>query len=147
MKSYEMKFSFKGLIAVILVMIPNVIYAVFPHHTNLLGNDDFGVIDIFENIFRFLLIALLIILVNKNKTHQTKNKFTLICELLFLTAYYIMWVLLFLSVSNSFVYIGLAVFPCAFFIITAMILRNYPAMITAIIFAALHIIITCKNYL
>ena len=55
----------------------------FPHHTNLLENDDFGVIDIFENIFRFLLIALLIILVNKNKTHQTKNKFTLICELLF----------------------------------------------------------------
>lgn len=147
MKSYEMKFSFKGLIAVILVMIPNVIYAVFSHHTNLLENDDFGVIDIFENIFRFLLIALLIILVNKNKTHQTKNKFTLICELLFLTAYYIMWVLLFLSVSNSFVYIGLAVFPCAFFIITAMILRNYPAMITAILFAALHIIITCKNYL
>ncbi len=146
--NYIMRFSLKGFIAVLLVIIPNILYSVIPHNANLLEQGgEFGVLDIFENIFRLLLIVSLLILVNENKTRQTKSRFTLICAFLFLTAYYIMWALLFLCISNCFVYIGLAAFPCVFFLLTAMDLRNYPAMVTAVIFAVLHIIITCKNYL
>lgn len=147
MKKYKISFSLKGLVAVTLVMIPNILYSLIPYNTNLLEYDEaFGVLDILENIFRVILIITLIGIVNTDNS-QKIGGFESISAYLFLSAYYLMWIMMFLGMSNAFIYIGLAVFPCVFFLITSIILRNYPACFAVAVFAAFHIIITYRNYL
>ena len=146
MKNYRISFSLKGFIAVLLVMIPNILYSFIPHNANLLEYDEaLGVLDIFENIFRAVLIITLIAIVNINS--RKIGRLTFISAYLFLSAYYLMWIMLFLGMSNGFIYIGLAVFPCEFFLITSIILRNYPACSVTAVFAGFHIVITYRNYL
>lgn len=148
MKNYSLGFSVRGLTAVILVLIPNIIWSVLPHETDVLEQSTaFGIFDLFENIFRVLLIILLIFVVNKKNENAEKRRYHIAGSVVFITAYYFMWILLSFGLSSGIVYIGLAVFPCAFFVMTAVILRNYLSMIAVVIFAVFHIIITFKNYL
>lgn len=147
MKDYRLGFSVRGLTAVILVLIPNIIWSVLPHETDVLEQPTtFGIFDLFENIFRVLLIILLIFVVNEKSINAEKRSYLIACSIVFITAYYFMWILLLLGFQSGIVYIGLAVFPCAFFLLTAVILRNYLSMFAVVIFAVFHIIITFKNY-
>ena len=88
MKNYRISFSLKGFIAVLLVMIPNILYSFIPHNANLLEYDEaLGVLDIFENIFRAVLIITLIAIVNINS--RKIGRLTFISAYLFLSAYYL----------------------------------------------------------
>ena len=98
MKKYKISFSIKGLVAVTLVMIPNILYSLIPYNTNLLEYDEaFGVLDILENIFRVILIITLIGIVNTDNS-QKIGGFESISAYLFLSAYYLMWIMLFLVI-------------------------------------------------
>lgn len=148
-KEYRIGFSPAGLLAVLLVMIPNIVWMCFPPANNpLLTNASvYPALNFLETVARLALIALLILLIKRTTKPTDMSKSPLIASVLFLLAYFILWILYFCGVADPMVLLGLAITPSAFFCLYSLWLQNTPATITGLLFSFLHITITVLNYL
>lgn len=148
MKKYSIGPSRQGILAVALVMLPNLVYAVYRPASNPLaqGNAAALWLDIAENIGRFGVMLSLAFVVNRVTAPRTCRTTAYIAASS-LAAYYALWVCYFLGVSGGPVLLGLAVFPSVFFFDMAYRLRNLPAMGFAGLFALAHIAVTVWNHL
>lgn len=115
MKSYKIKFSLQGIMAVILVMVPNILYAFFTPVNDVLSNNEAGFWfwNLLENIGRFGTMISLCIICNKT-VHKTKNILDIV-GLVSLFFYYVLWILYFFGSSSGILLTGMAVFPTVFF--------------------------------
>jgi len=138
-----------GLAAVLLVMIPNIIWAIFPPGNNPLATDvlSLPLLDILENVFRTALIILLLLLTVRDPDLNPRNEAWLISSVALLVAYYFCWIIYFCGNTDPAILLGLAIAPSAFFCLYAFWLKNVPAFFVSVLFAATHIIITSINYL
>ena len=149
MKKYKIGFSVKGCISFLLVMIPNIIWAIVPPaHDTLAGNNAaYPIFDVLQNICRFLIIALLVFVIHKSEKENKQIKAYIVAAAVCLVGYYLSWVLYYAGNTNPWLLVmGLAASPSLFFIFVGLWLKNYLALIPSIFFAIIHIAVTFINF-
>lgn len=147
MKQLKPGFSAVGLLAVALVMLPNVLYLFLSPPNDVLANSKaaFWLWNVLENLGRFGLMLALIFIVNTDG--MIKRRLLFIMAACFLASYYTCWTAYFLGITSGLLLIGLAVFPTVFFLLAALLLRNMMAVGFSVLFGILHISITANNFL
>lgn len=147
LKNYKIGLSLVGIIAVALVMLPNIVFIFYtPLNDVLSGNEaSFWLWNVLENIGRFGLMATLCVVVNKAAPPQ--NRVGSIAAAALLLAYYALWVVYFTGAFNGVTLVGMALFPSAFFLLIAWRQRNLFALAFGALFAVTHIAITSSNFI
>ena len=138
-----------GLIFMILIMIPNIIYAIKckENFTKLPQNKFWKVIETFEQIGRYGCFACMI--VNIPGTYfgfKSDLSFViyLIVNFVFISAYCIIWIFCFKK-NNLFKAISLSVLPSVIFLFSGILSRSFLLIFCSSIFAPCHILISVKN--
>lgn len=147
LKNYRFGVSIAGIAAVVLVMLPNLAYLFLLPPTDPLAGNAAGhfLPDLLENIGRIGMMAALCVLVNRAAPPLGRPlAIALACLLI---AYYALWIAYFAGAHSGLSLTLMAVLPSAFFLLTAYGLRNGVALGFASLFAALHIVITARNFL
>lgn len=151
--NYKLGVSRAGLIIVLLAMLPNFFYFLFPP-VNVPAAAANGVkaLDIIESICRIGFMLLLIFLINRNKVNLRSPY--LILMFVFLMLYYALWIKYFAGgrdyqlLGQSFLFIPgpMAVSPVVYFVAASLWLGNLPACIVTILFGIVHIIISYLSF-
>lgn len=145
--NYKIGFSYSGLIAVALIMLPNLIYLFHTPINDVLGDNEasFWLWNILENIGRFGLMITLCICINKSK--QVENRMIIFLAGCSLLVYYMLWFTYCFGIFNDFSLVGMAFFPSLYFLLIAWYQKNTFALTFATLFAITHIAITSINFL
>lgn len=148
-KNYKIGFSFVGLIAFIIPMIPNIFWALLPPvATDLPANTAATpAIDILQAVSQYLMIAVLIMIINKERKSSISKKWIAGIAVTCLLGYLLSWVVYYTVAITPMLLVGMAVLPSIYFICVGLYLENYISLLPAIIFAASHITTTMQNYL
>ena len=139
-------FNIYGLVAIILLMIPNIIFSFrFKNDENRFENP---VISITEQVGRYGSIALMILNIGFSETGfagEKERTVWLASAAAMILLYYLFWIFFFGKqvIQNAMV---LALVPSALFIVSALSMRSVFLMAFALIFAFSHCYITYKSY-
>lgn len=149
LKKYKFGFSPVGFIAVLLPMIPNVLWALLPPVASTLPANGSALpfVDAAGTVSQSLMIALLILLVNKRHRPTTSKWVLAAVAAVCLIGYLLLWMLYFTAPITPILLLLMAVLPCSYFICVGLFLENYPSLIPASLFALIHIATTATNYL
>ncbi len=147
-KNYKLGFSLEGFLAFLLIMIPNIIWAISPPNSNPLAesSDIKPIFEIILNISQWIMVISLIIFISRDSRSERKKLFVGFAVLC-LAIYYISWIIYYIGVANPLMFIGMALFPTLYFIFVECWLKNYIAIMPTIIFGITHITITFSTYL
>lgn len=147
MKNYEFIFSIKGFSVFFAMMLPNILWIAYPPANDILVTNlsDYPILNNTMFISQWIMFALLMILSRKVETKSDMDTFYIVCCTISLIGYYIFWVLYYMAIISSIVFMGMAIFPSVFFIIFSLLQKNNIALFPAIIYAVLHIGITYSN--
>lgn len=148
-KNYKIGFSLTGLIAFIIPMIPNVFWAVLPPVSSSLPANDAAIpaIGVIGSICQSLMIAIQILLINKERKTTKSKKWIAAIALICLLGYLLSWVVYYKVTITPLLLLGMAVLPSIYFICVGLYLDNYLSIIPAVTFAVIHITTTAENYL
>ena len=134
-----------GLILVILILIPNIIYAIkFKDVKNECTNK---FMNILEQIGRYACMIFMIFNVGLAKFgFASVGEFLIYFfgNTILLVAYWIVWILFFIK-QRSWKSMALAIIPVCIFLICGVTLRHVLLIISAVVFAVGHIYVTRKN--
>jgi len=134
-----------GFILVILILIPNIIYAIkFKDTTNKCTNK---VMNILEQIGRYACMIFMVFNVGLAKFgFASVGEFLIYFfgNTIFLVAYWIVWILFFIK-QSSWKSMALAIIPVCIFLICGVTLKHVLLIISAVVFAVGHIYVTRKN--
>ncbi len=147
MRNYRIRFSLIGTIAVILVMLPNILYLFVKAPVNVLINNEskYWLWNVLENIGRFGMIISLCAIINKSiRRKSCALDVVMVCSLLI---YYALWIIYFLSAYNHLMLVVMAFFPSLFFLLISWKLKNMFSFSFSLLFATTHIFITSSNFL
>ena len=138
-----------GLIFMILIMIPNIIYAIKckENFVKLPQTKFWKILETFEQIGRYGCFACMMF--NISGTYfgfKSDLSFViyLIVNFVFISAYCIIWIFCF-NKNNLFKAISLSVIPSIIFLFSGIISKSILLIIFAIIFAPCHIAISVEN--
>lgn len=142
---YSFGFSRKGLLLIVLLMIPNALFALFP---NLIPASesvkDHLPLDIIEHGTRAIYIALFIAL--RPQKEASLKKVYILPLIILLLGYYGLWLGLLTGNHSFIVLLGMAIVPVIYLIIAELWLNIYPAVLPTIIFGIIHVIITYIDF-
>lgn len=142
---YSFGFSWKGLLVIVLLMIPNVIFAMFPDLIPSSRNfKDHLPLDIIEHGTRAIYISLFILL--RPQKERNLKKSYILAMAIFLLAYYGLCLMLLTGNHSFIVLLGMAIVPVIYLIIAELWLNIYPAVLPTIIFGIIHVIITYIDF-
>lgn len=146
---YKFGFSIRGFLSFILAMIPNIIWMIIPPANDILAQNSASqpVFDIILNISQWVMIAALIILINKTTKDNKRGRLFVGLAVLCLMIYYISWILYYTGIVNPWMLVAMAIFPTLYFIFVEFWIKNYIALMPSIIFGIIHTVITYSNYL
>lgn len=145
-KKYRMGFSSGGMTAVLLVLLPSVLWSLYPPAHNVLTGNSSSVLflELGEQIFRVIAMGLLLFVVSKTNRREKKYKNI---GFAFLLVYYFLWLLYYLGYRQGVLLLGMALCPCAALVFTSLYLNNKPAVISSTLFLFFHSLITATNFL
>lgn len=135
-----------GLVFMVIIMIPNVIFA-------LKCKDGFGnrwenkFIEALEQIGRYGCFAFMVINIPKTWFGWTSDEafaLYLIVDAVLVTAYCVIWAVCFKK-NSVFRALSLSIIPSVIFLFSGIMSRSVLLMISALIFAPCHILISYKN--
>lgn len=138
-------FNVFGLIIVILMLMPNCIYALKNKNQENLCKNKF--MNVVEQIGRYACMIFMMFSVGINEFGFSSVEAFLIYlfgNAIFLLAYWIVWGLYFYKKSFS-KEIILAIIPACIFLLSGITLQHYLLVLFALIFACGHIFVTVKN--
>lgn len=134
-----------GLVLVVMLLIPNIIYAIkFKDQKNLCTN---RFMNILEQIGRYACIFLMIFNIGIAEFgFESVEAFLIygIGNVVLMLAYWIIWMLYFYKKSFG-KQIALAVIPTCLFLLSGITMEHYLLVLFGIIFGIGHIYVTCKN--
>ena len=148
-RKYKFGFSLAGFIAVLLPQIPNVLWALLPAISSTLHSNGSAspFVEAAGTVSQSLMIALLILLVNK-RHHPAKNRRGIAAVgVACLIGYLLLWVWYFTAPITPMLLLTMAVLPSVYFLCVGLYLENYPSLIPASVFALIHIATTATSYL
>ena len=139
-------FNWIGLIIVVIIMFPNIIYAIKKKED--FSNDIGKTILLFEQIGRYGCMAFMIFNIpytyfnfwfgNALITYVVINA---ILVLIYVILFFATW-----NAKNLFKVLSLSILPSLIFIFSGITLLNIPLMVFGITFAVCHITVSVKNY-
>lgn len=145
-------FNFYGLVFMIVIMIPNIIYAIkhkdkFENKSQWKNSNFKKTIEIFEQIGRCGCFAFMII--NFHGTYFGlifKNGFViyLSVNIILIILYCLIWIICFNS-NSIFKSLSLSILPSIIFLFSGILLQSVLLILSAIIFTPSHILISYKN--
>ncbi len=143
--NYSFGFSWRGFLIVLLPMIPNIFYFLFPNaiSSGKVENSHL-ILNIIEHGSQLIYIALLIFMIT-NKYVSIQSIYV-IGMAIFLLSYYALWILLFAGNKNLIILICMAIFPVVYFTLAEIWLHNILAIIPTAIFGIVHVIITYIDF-
>lgn len=136
--------NFYGLAFMLVIMIPNIIFAVKNKDgfENLWKNK---FVELFEQIGRFGCFAFMIVIIpGMGFCFYSKIEFILylIIDTVLLLSYILIWIFKTNSVFKS---LALSIIPSVIFLASGILTRYIPLIASAVIFAPCHILISYKN--
>lgn len=138
-------FSWKGLAIFLLPMLPNVLFLVLKNPNGRIDIvNNHLLLDIIEHGSQGIYAALLVFLVSKKESPILSGYMIFI--VLFLLAYFGLWVAYFTIGANFTTLMLMAIIPVIYFIIAEIWLFNLPAVVFTAIFGIAHIMITYLDY-
>lgn len=135
-----------GLVFMVIIMIPNVIFA-------LKCKDGFEnrwenkAVEVLEQIGRYGCFAFMVINIPKTWFGWTSDEafaLYLIVDAVLVTAYCVIWAVCFKK-NSVFRALSLSIIPSVIFLFSGIMSRSVLLMISALIFAPCHILISYKN--
>lgn len=141
-----MWFNVYGLIFIAIIMIPNIVYALKykDGFVNLWNNKT---VELFEQIGRFGCFGFMIINIPKTWFgFWSDEAFAayLIVDGVLTAAYCLIWIICFKK-DSVFKALALSIIPSVIFIFSGVMSRSILLILTALIFAPCHILISYKN--
>ena len=137
-----LKFNIFGLLLFVIVMLPNVLWFIFPPQNDILRNESLTpTIDVIASVFQVIMVVSLCF-VNK-KQAKKYDLLSLIC----VAIYFLCWILYYCNVANSVVILGLCLFPCLAFIFYEIRIKNWVALVATVLFSVLHLSCGVVNHL
>jgi len=135
-----------GLFFMVIIMIPNIIYAVKCRDgfKNVWRNKT---VELLEQIGRFACFFLMIFIIpHTGFGFPSDEAFAvyLIADTVLVTAYCLVWIVCFRK-NSRFRALALSVLPSILFLFSGVMSRYLPLVAAALIFAPCHILISCKN--
>ena len=149
-EGYAVAFSLTGLVLYVLQLLPNIVWIAVPPTNDVLkhNNSPHAALNLIEQLFGMVTVALLIIVVSKVGTQGRNGFWLLACAAGFLAAYYVAWILYYQgNVSGWLLVLGIAAMPPLYFFFAASWMKNYAALIPCTIFGIAHVAITWSNYM
>lgn len=141
--NYYVGFSLRGFFIVLLPMIPNFFYFLFPKAFPSGKQAKHPVLNWIEHGMQAVFIALLLFLVGPETSFQSP---IMIGIVLFLISYYALWILLLMNRKTLLVLLCMAVFPVVYFLLAEIWIQNVWAIAPTLIFGIAHVRITYKDY-
>lgn len=134
-----------GLIIVVLILIPNIIYAIAVKGQKNKCKNMF--MNILEQVGRYACMLLMIF--NVGIAEFGFSNVALFLAYLFgnavlLVAYWVVWMLYFKKPSFG-KQIALAVIPTAIFLLCGVTMGHWLLVVFAVVFGVAHVYVTCKN--
>lgn len=135
-----------GLVFMVIIMIPNIIFA-------LKCKDGFGnrwenkAVEVLEQIGRYGCFAFMVINIPKTWFGWTSDEafaLYLIVDAVLVIAYCVIWAVCFKK-NSVFRALSLSIIPSVIFLFSGIMSRSVFLMISALIFAPCHILISYKN--
>lgn len=139
-----MSFFVFGLVVVLIMLVPNVVFALCSKDgfENLWHNK---AVEILEQIGRFgCMILMFIVIPEVSFTSDESFALYIIVNMALLLLYCLMWIILFRK-NNMLRAVSLSVIPSVLFLFSGIISGNIPLIIAAVIFSPCHILISVKN--
>lgn len=140
-------FNLPGAIAVALVLLPNIVWAIKPPKDDPLRSKKpvLPVLEAAENIGRFLTMAAAAMTVGQAPFGVWRYIVPTLAALSLLI-YWVAWVLYYRGVSLSKLDIPMCVAPVAAMVLGAVFAGSLIVVIPAALFLAAHLIISLRNY-
>lgn len=135
-----------GLIYIIAIMIPNIIFAI-KCKDGFINNWKNKAVEVLEQIGRFGSFGFMIINIPGTWFGFPSDEvfaLYLIINTVLIIVYCVIWIFSF-GKNNLFKAISLSVLPSVVFLFSGIMSRSILLIISALIFAPCHIIISCKN--
>ena len=134
-----------GLIMVILLMIPNIVYAVkYRNQSNKCTNK---LMNILEQIGRYGCMFLMIFNIGISEFGFSSVEMFLVYftgNIVLMIAYWISWILFFIKPDVK-KQMALAIIPTLLFLLNGVTMRHYLLVITGVIFGIGHLYVTYEN--
>lgn len=138
-------FNGYGLIFLILLLIPNIVYAVKYKDATNTCTDKWALV--MEQIGRYGSMFFMVFTfgsLTQGWPSVTEFMVYLLGSTLLMVAYWIVWMLYFAEVS-MWKSMALAIIPTLLFLFGGITMRNIPAIVLAVVFGIGHIYVTYKN--
>jgi len=138
-------FNGYGLIFLILLLIPNIVYAVKYKDATNTCTDKWALV--MEQIGRYGSMFFMVFTfgsMTQGWASVTEFMVYLLGSTLLMVAYWIVWMLYFAEVS-MWKSMALAIIPTLLFLFGGITMRNIPAIVLAVVFGIGHIYVTYKN--
>lgn len=140
-------FSIFGLIDVILILIPNIIYAL-TKGKNKKNKCDNRLMNILEQIGRYACMFFMIFNIFGSEFGFADLGLFIIYAFgmpaIIIFAYWVLWIVYFVK-ERYWEQIALAIIPTLVFLLCGCLLQHYLLIVAAIIFGIAHIYVTSKN--
>jgi hypothetical protein len=141
------RFSLVGLVTVVLQQIPGIIWAIRPPRVDPFAeNSGTLAVEILEKTFGIATILLLVVVIASRPLLPRLATVFVVGAFVVLAAYYGFYVAYYLGFTSLPVLLGMAAFPPLCFLLVAMYQGNYLALVTSVVFGAVHVGLTYTNF-
>ena len=139
-EKYKFGIDFWGLILFALIMLPTIVYLCIPGLGKI--SSSYVGLDVSSKVFQVIAVALLILVVRKERAKFSLTRPLVFFAGIFLMLYYIAWIFFFCGYGNSADLLFLAVCPCVSLLLYEIEGKNWFALCPTAIFAILHVVST-----
>lgn len=148
MKNFQFHFSLPGLLAFLLVMLPNLFWFAVPAANDVLRADSVTPgLDAAASVCQVLLAAALVALENRTAGPFPRKKALAFSAAAALGGYYLAWGLYYCGSAGGPVILSLALLPCAALLLFALDRKNWFALAFTAVFTGCHLLASVKNFL
>ncbi len=146
LRKYKIGFDCTGLILFLIIMIPNFIWFGIPAPDDILRiKSATETVDMIGSVFQVLMVISLCAVVNKDRTELKVSGILIGCGVCILL-YYLCWFCYYMGKTGIIVLSGLAVFPCAAFLLYSIDRKNMIAGLCTGVFTICHLIYAIVNF-
>lgn len=144
---YRFGFDAWGLLLFAFVMLPNILWFCIPAPNDVLrGESGTDALDTAATVFQAVAVALLVFAVRGGGKPRFVSPFTA-GTFAFLSCYYAVWTAYYCGAGNTAVLLILAAAPCLSLMSFELERKNLPALFPTTVFAVLHLVSSCVNFL